>query len=237
MTASSPSPFPPDAFYHAAKSDADFSAIRYVVVTHSHIDHFYAGDFILRGYKYAKNMSADRLEIYANAETLEVYRESTRRELKPEVGEYISLHEIRTFEPFSCGEWTIHPLKAKHSSREPMVFLLEKGGKRVLHLHDTGPLPEDSYAYLAQIGGSAYDLITFDCTFLFDSANENARHMGLDDNLEILRRLKALGLADEHTKSVITHFSHNAMPTPERLERAEAEYGVVAAFDGMLLEI
>ena len=44
--------FPPDAYYHALRFDVDLTKMKYLLVTHSHMDHFYAHDFILRGYKY-----------------------------------------------------------------------------------------------------------------------------------------------------------------------------------------
>ncbi|MDE6677090.1 MAG: hypothetical protein K2K12_05210, partial [Clostridia bacterium] len=53
--------FPPDAFYHGAAEGIDLSAVKYLLVTHSHMDHFYAQDFILRGYKYARDMRAPAL--------------------------------------------------------------------------------------------------------------------------------------------------------------------------------
>lgn len=229
--------YPPDAFYHAACSGADFSAIRYLFVTHAHMDHFFAGDFVLRGYKYATVMTAPVLDLYCNAETEEVYREVTRRELKPEIGANIRLHPVRPFEQIRAGEWTVYPLLARHSSREPVLYLFEKGGKRILHLHDTALLPEEDYAFLASLGGAPLDAVILDCTFLFDRADEHARHMGLHENAKILARLEELALLDGHTKRIVTHFSHNSAPTPERLARAEAEFGVTAAFDGMELEI
>lgn len=72
--------FPPDAYAHMAAYGVDFSAIRYLLVTHSHMDHFYAHDFILRGYKYAAEMAAEELTIYGNREVCDVFRECTRRE-------------------------------------------------------------------------------------------------------------------------------------------------------------
>ena len=129
------------------------------------------------------------------------------------------------------------PLPARHSSQEPFVFFLEGKGKRILHLTDTGPLPEESYAYLEHLGGAAYDLITLDCTFLYDDAPHSARHMGVKENAELLRRLRERGLADGHTKAVITHFSHNSAPTEEKLCRAEKELNVTAAYDGLVISI
>ena len=61
--------------------------------------------------------------------------------------------------------------------------------------------------------------------------------MGLDENMRTISRLEEIGLVDSRTKKVITHFSHNARPTADALAKAEAEYGVIAAYDGLELEI
>lgn len=229
--------FPPDAFYHQAVSGADLSAVRYLLATHSHMDHFYAHDFVLRGYKYAADMTSPSLDIYANAEVCDVYAESIRREMRADVAATIRLHKIGAFEEVTFGGWRVHTLKASHSSREPLLFLIDKGEKRVLHLHDTALLPEEDYTYLQKIGGRAADLITLDCTLLWNGASENARHMGLSENAAVIDRLEKIGFADGNTKKVITHFSHNGNPTKESLRRAEEEFGFIAAYDGMTLEI
>lgn len=227
--------FPPDAFMHTRRYD--LSALKYLLVTHSHMDHFYAHDFILRGYKYAENMTEPVLRIFGNQEVMDVFNECTAREMKTEVREHIELDPVGAFEEFTFGDYKVYPLLAKHSSEEPLLYLIEKGGKRILHLTDTGRLPEDSVQFLSEIGGRAADLINFDCTFLFADTESFARHMGLDENMRTLERLEGIGLADGHTKKVVTHFSHNAQPTPEALGRAEREYGVIAAYDGMEIEI
>ncbi len=229
--------FPPDSFYHAAQFGCDFSAIKYLIVTHSHMDHFYAADFVLRGYKYAANMTSPSLDVFGNAEVIEIFRESARREMREEVSKHIRLHAISAFEAVAFGGWRVAALKAKHSSEDPLVFLLEKDGKRILHLYDTALPPEEDYAFLSKLGGRAVDLVTFDCTFLWDEVSSNARHMGLRENQAVFDRLQEIGLADGHTKKVITHFSHNNRPELERLRRAEEEYGVIAAYDGMEIEI
>lgn len=229
--------FPPDAFYHAAVLGADLSAVKYLFVTHSHMDHFNAHEFVLRGYKYACDPTSPTLDIFGNEEVCEVYEESVRREMKEEVRSTIRLHVLKPFSPVLCGEWRVHPLRARHSSKEPLLFLFEKGGKRILHLTDTGTLTEESLSYLAALGGKPYDLVILDCTFLFSPTQEGARHMGLDENVRTLRRLEERGLADGKTKRVITHFSHNAAPSLEALASAEAQFGVIAAFDGMELEL
>jgi len=229
--------FSPDAYYHAALFGADMSAVKYLLVTHSHMDHFAPSELILRGYKYATDMTSPTLDIFGNAEICAVYREGTKRELRQDVSERITLHEVAAFEPFTFGEYTAVALPARHTSQDPFVFLIEKGNKRYLHLSDTGLLPEATYEYLEAYGGKPFDLVTLDCTFLYQSSEELRRHMGLDDNKKVLRRLQDMGLVDQKTKRVITHFSHNSSPTPELLARAEKEYGVIAAYDGLELNV
>ena len=228
--------FPPDAFAHMARFGVDFSAVKYLLVTHSHMDHFYAHDFILRGYKYAHEMTAPQLTVFGNAEVCEVFAECTRREMKPEVAGTISLRKVGAFEEIAFGGWKAYSFPAHHTSREPLLYLVEKDGKRVLHLTDTGVLPEESLSFLASLQ-KHIDLITFDCTFLWEAADPGARHMNLAEDMRTFGRLAACGVADSTTKKVITHFSHNSAPSEEALARAQKEYGVIAAYDGLTLEI
>lgn len=228
--------YPPDAYFHALKRGIDFSAIKYLLVTHSHLDHFYGKDFCLRGGVFAHGMTSPTLDIYLNREAMEIFAEGTRREMNDSVRAGISLHEISKFQTLSFGGYTVHTLMANHSSEGPLLFSVEKGGKRLLHLCDTGALPEESYSFLEGLK-KPYDLINLDCTYGMGDTTLEARHMGLPENLRTLERLEKAGIADAHTKRVITHFSHNSMPTEKKLAWAEREYGVIAAYDGMEIEL
>ncbi len=228
--------FPPDAFAHMARFGVDLSALKYLLVTHSHMDHFYAHDFILRGYKYARNMTAPQLTVFGNSEVCEVFGECTRREMKQEVAPSLVLRTVGAFEELAFGDWKAYSLPAHHSSREPLLWLVERGEKRVLHLTDTGRLPDESLAFLSSLK-KYVGLLTLDCTFLWDDSDPNARHMNLKEAIHTVERLTRAGICDERTVKVITHFSHNAAPSLPALERAEKEFGVTAAYDGMILEI
>lgn len=232
--------FPPDSYYHSLRFGADLSAVRYLLVTHSHMDHFYAHDFILRGYKYSSPLPAP-LHIFGNEEVKRVFDECTRREMRPDVLENIRFSVVRPFEPFSFGDYTAVALKAQHSRTEcALLYLVEKCGKCYLHLTDTGRIPRESLdylgAYLRERGQKA-DLVSFDCTFLFFGAGEVSRHMGLPDCAAMREEFLHRGIAGENTRWVITHFSHNGAPLSENLRRAEEEYSVEAARDGFSVEI
>lgn len=233
--------FPPDAYYRSLALGVDLEKIKTLLVTHSHMDHFYAHDFILRGYKYTTTLNT-ALDIYGNEEVKKVFEECTRREMKPEVAPWTKLHVMQPFQPFSVdGGYTVTALNAQHSKTEnAYVYLIEKGEKSYLHLTDTGRLPFNTLEYLqayCQKNNKYVQLVTFDCTFLFREAGEVSRHMGLEDNRAMQMEFERRKIADKHTRYVITHFSHNGNPVKETLGKAEKEYGFHPAFDGMILEI
>ena len=228
--------FPPDAYSHAVAQGVDLSAIKYLIVTHAHMDHFYAYDFILRGYKYAYGMTAPKLTIFGNEEVCDVFREDTRREMKDCVNLNLEIVPVAPFTKVSFGDWNIYSVPAHHSSKEPLLYLIEREDKRVLHLTDTGRIPEESIRFLAQIA-KRVDLVTLDCTFLWQTSDPLARHMDVRECANTVERLKKAGVADEQTIKVITHFSHNSAPSDEAVERAQREYGFLAAYDGMKLDI
>jgi len=67
--------FPPETYLHAVTGKIDLSAITCLLVTHSHTDHFYAQEFVNRGYKFAYGLSEKTLNIYGNKAVKEVYRD------------------------------------------------------------------------------------------------------------------------------------------------------------------
>lgn len=228
--------FPPEAYAHSLVGGVDLSALKYILVTHSHMDHFYAHDFILRGYKYA-TLECEKLSIYGNAEVNKVYAECTRREMKNEVQTGIAMNKIGAYQSFTMDGYRVLSLPAQHgTAEEALLYYVEKCGKGYLHLCDTGALADEAIKFLVENGAHA-DLITFDCTFLDAPRRSGTRHMCIDDNMAIKARLDSAGVSDAQTKCVITHFSHNAQPSRERLAKIEEQYPVTATYDGLTLEI
>jgi phosphoribosyl 1,2-cyclic phosphate phosphodiesterase len=229
--------FPPEAYAHALRFGVDLSSLCYLLVTHSHMDHFYAHDFILRGYKYATVLGSPILSLYGNKEVLNVFTECTARELKPSVTPNLCLNELKPYAEYRVGEYRVLTLLARHcKTEEALLFYIEREGKGYLHLHDTGLLYPEAYRFLSEHGAKV-NLVTFDCTFVQNEGGEEARHMGLPDNVKVREELERAKICDSQTKYVITHFSHNANPLRANLAPLEKKYGVIAAYDGFTIEI
>lgn len=228
--------FPPEAYAHSLSGKLNLSSLRYALITHSHMDHFYAHDFILRGYKYAV-LESDVLDIYGNEEVGKVFAECTAREMKPDVAEHTRFNLVRAYSSLKVGDYDILTLPAMHgTAEEALLYYIRRDGKGYLHLHDTGDLSPEAVAFLKESGARA-DLVTYDCTFLEAAPVKGARHLCIEKVMDIAQNLKEAGVTDSGTVSVISHFSHNCNPTPERLAEVEKKYGVVAAYDGMTIDI
>lgn len=228
--------FPPEAFYHSLKFGVLLSKLKYLLVTHSHMDHFYAHDFILRGYKYAE-LSEPKLEIYGNSEVGKVFSECTAREMKPEVAPHVGFIEVTPYSALNIGGYKVLTLPATHSKTEQAIlFYIEKGSKGYLHLYDTGMLEKRIYKFLVE-NNAHPDVVCFDCTFTDKIYGASVRHMNIYDNMLVKRKLEEYGVVDSNTRFIISHFSHNSNPTRARLKPIEEKYNVTAAYDGYTIEI
>ena len=228
--------FPPDAYYHSLKFGVKFSDLKYILATHSHMDHFYAHDFILHGYKYAK-LVQPCLEIYGNNEVKKVFEECTARELKEEVRPSLKLNVVEPYQELKIGEYRVITLPAKHSKVEQaLLFYVERDGKGYLHFYDTAQVGDEIFLFL-KAADLHVDLVCFDCTFLETMGGRNARHMGISNNILMRQKLFDYEIIDRQTKVIISHFSHNACPTKSKLKEIEKAFDVIAAYDGLTIEI
>lgn len=228
--------FPPEAYVHSQTYGVNLSSLKNLIVTHSHLDHFYAHDLVLRGYKYAE-LEAPLLNIYGNEEVKKVFEECTRRELKNEVVSHLKFNVLKPFQVVQVGDYKVATLPAEHGTVEDaLLYYIEKGGKGYLHLYDTGTLSDSAINFLVEVGANA-NLVAFDCTFLDAPLEEGRRHMCVEGDIILAQKLKQAGIITDNTIKVITHFSHNSNPTKSRVASIEKKYGVVGAYDGLSIEI
>ncbi len=228
--------FCPDTYLHSLRFGIDFSAVKYLLVTHSHTDHFYAQEFVNRGGNFAKQMQSSDLQIYANAEVLSVYREGTAREMLENIGSHIQLIQVRPFEKFSAGGYEILTLPASHTKNEDaLLYSISNGESTLLYLNDTGLLREECYQFLSKNGIKA-GFVSMDCTFADSPGPHSERHMGFEQNEIVRQKLQQYDLVCEDAKYYVTHFSHNSAPFLKRMETEALKRGFYAAHDGLTVE-
>lgn len=221
--------FPADTYMHILNHGLDLRNIHNVIITHSHSDHFYPNDFWCRFEGIAYDIVEEPLNIYV---TEAGYNEALRQ-LGEDLNETrVKFHKIAPFEPFDVEDYHIIPLAADHdSSSNPVIYIIEKGGKSLLYAHDTGIFPDSTWDYLEKYN-KKFELISLDCTGMAQK-NWRRSHLCLNTDKEVYDRLTEIGVCDKNTIVYVNHFSHNGMLTHEELVVEAEKYGFLVTYDSL----
>ena len=221
-----------DTISHFVRYHIDSTKINTSLITHSHTDHFCPEDIVIPQY----SSNSAKVDFYVGQDG---YKKLTKRiasSANPTLArENLKIHLVKPSDEFLANGYKVLALRANHDlNTSPLNYLIEKDGKSLLYAHDTGIFFEETYKLLE--GRKTLDLISLDCTGGLAKSEWIDIHMRLGTNLDVLKRLKEKGLVDEHTKVVISHFSHNGNSTHEEIEKEASKYGIITAYDGLEIE-
>lgn len=225
--------FPPDTYYHTISGNLSLPKIKNLIVTHSHSDHCYMLDVMQRDEPFAHGIPAEKLHIFGNQEVRRVYYNARAEFSHIDSEDTAEFTFVKPFVSFQAGEYSVTPLKATHDKREDCyIYIIQKDEKRILYANDTGFFPEETWEYIKPL---RFDLVSLDCTM--GLVRDGKNHMGFEDDLELRSRLLKMKCADEDTKFIVTHFSHNGGLLQDEIQEKIKDYGVTAAYDGMEISI
>ena len=226
--------FSADSYLHILNYGMPERDISSYLITHNHMDHFYLDDLRMRA-KGFSNAGGKVIDIYVTKEGYDAAVESLGTEGR--YREFTNLILIEPFRPFTTKEgYRVTPLRANHTG-DPVIYLIEKDGKCVLHSNDTGYYPEETWKYLEE-HKVHIDFAEYDCTMVMVNKEDNKHnnHMNFPTVQNVRNRLKKMGLIDENTINVINHFSHNPQMIYEDLKVLGESDGFLCSYDGMTVE-
>lgn len=224
---------PPDTYYHALREGLALETIGTLLVTHTHQDHFYPLELLMRGAPYCHTPEAPLLTVYGSKDVQRCFLQAMELNDSPDIEEHLRFVPVEAGVPFTVpGGYTITSLEAVHAPGEDCrIYLIEKDGHSMLYGHDSGMYPEQTWEILKK---THLDLVSFDCTCVEEK--DGHYHMGLPDNREARDKMLQTGCADENTLFVVSHFSHNGKLAHDEIETLAQKDGFIAAYDGMTLE-
>ncbi len=228
--------YPSDSFIHAMQYRLRMDSVKYIFVTHSHLDHFAPEDATMRGLAFAHNIREPLVTVYGNEAVKKVY-DWAHETMIGKIKDGYTYRLLKAYEPVRAGEYTVIPLPARHDPNENCyIFVIRKGGKTILYGNDTGMLYEEVFDYLKE-QNIYFDMVSLDCTMVENPVSDEGSHMGIDGVVRVKARLMENGNADGRTKFFANHFSHNGNPTQERLEKLLLPHGIMPAYDGLEVEL
>lgn len=226
--------FPPDSYCHALQYNLSLGNVHTLLVTHSHMDHWFPTDLIHR-HEHFGHGAVGVLEVYGNEAVEKAFYDHILIDrFRPHpIDDVVHFHTTHGGDHIQSSGWDITAVPADHDKREEcLVYICKKGGKTVFYGHDTGcNLSRQAWELLQR---EKYDLISLDATM--GKKTIGGYHMGLPDVETVIQRLTDLGCVDSRTVKVINHFSHNGEMTHAQLEAWGAQRGILAAYDGMEVE-
>lgn len=219
--------FPPDTVVHYQQHGFDWEKIEGIIITHNHSDHLYPEDLDMARSDYTHEHRP--IHVYSAISGFDHINSKIEHVKNGE----LKVHLIRAGERFRVGEYRILPLCADHGpDTSPVIYSIERDGKRLLYAHDTGIFPEETFKALGKEGH--YDLISLDCTGCTGSPSVyRNNHMCMVTHEEVISRLRSLGAVDDSTRIVVNHFSHNGGQTYDELAEEAEKRGVTVSYDGL----
>ena len=221
---------PADTYSHFLNNGIEGDRIKYLLITHSHQDHFYPDELQMRGGAYAHNMHSPELKVLCG--------DGAYKKLEGFLGVHakVSVNCVQPFEKVDLGEYTVTPIPARHYIGDGALIYIIQSDKTILYAHDTGYLYDEVIDYIEK-NQIKFDLISLDCTYVNVPIDDSDGHMGLDNIRRLIERLTLAGAVTGSTVKVINHFSHNALPIQHQLEKQVEKDGLLVAYDGFTIEI
>lgn len=222
---------PADTYSHFLNNNIEGNKIKYLLVTHSHQDHFYHNELLMRRPPYAHNMTSPRLKVFCGSGTAAIIEKECNDEKLA-----IDCKQICYFETVSVGDYSVTALPARHYEGDGALFYIIKSDKTLLYAHDTGYFYDEVFEYI-KTNGISFDMISLDCTYVDRPVSDSNTHMGIDNINRVVKRLADIGAVTDKTQVYINHFSHNAAPIHDKLEKRVAEYGYKVSYDGLTVQL
>lgn len=224
--------FNPDTVCHFLHYNIDWDKIDNCLITHSHEDHLYVeDDMLIPRFGYQPH----RVRYYSGKSGYDIIMAGMHKFPIMLEKDLARVSLVEPYKEFTAGGYRILPVRAQHDPlSSPVLYAIERDGKRLLYGNDSGYFYEDAIEALKGFG--RFDLVSFDCTGALNPDNWRKDHMGFVTVRELADRLMREGIMDEKTIKVLNHFSHNGLANYDELAGPAEEMGYVVSYDGMTVE-
>jgi phosphoribosyl 1,2-cyclic phosphate phosphodiesterase len=223
--------FGPDLLAAALRYNIELTRLRLLLVTHFHGDHWYSENLMFR-HQWFRATELSELHIIANTrlnseiEALCNYHRIVKEDL------VIKTTILEPFAALQADSYHIRALPAEHNpDTDPLIYTISQDGIRLIYASDTGLLAEPTWQALC---GYKANLLIMEMT-MGELSGEH--HMGRQNFLTTVDRMRKEGTISDDCQTIANHFSHHCTPPHDELEKELAALGIIAAYDGLSIEV
>jgi len=209
-----------------------------ILITHTHEDHFIPILLSSRGTPFAHNMGSEKVTLYGSSDVARVFDGMKGLyTVAGHIDESIGVVELKIYEPTAIGRYTVTALPAKHARNLVAYnYLIEEGSTALLYLHDSG-YPEDELLSFVSSRVGRVDCVMMDATMGVADITDDRLHMSFHQNKRLAHRLAKLGIADDRTRLIANHITHNNAETHDKIEQFFSDTDIIVSYDGMVVEV
>jgi phosphoribosyl 1,2-cyclic phosphate phosphodiesterase len=217
--------FGPDIQASALRFNRSLWSVSTGLVTHAHSDHFYTGNFGMRGDAFTGKLPPPTLQLYGPQEVATILADS----FKDLAALHVESHTVHAFNSWENDGYTFTAYQAFHAvdSLEALFYSVDDGEHACLYATDTGSFPEDTRKALK---GRSFDVIIMEETM---GEGQYAQHLGFTTFLEQVQWMRAEGMLRPGGRVIAHHLSHSGNPLHEQLVTLFSPHDVEVAYDGL----
>jgi phosphoribosyl 1,2-cyclic phosphate phosphodiesterase len=219
--------FGPDLLASAQRFNRTLARVTTGLVTHTHMDHFFIGNFDMRRKAFTANEDIPTMRLYGPREVKGVLEAA-----HPDLALLrLEAYTVHAFDCWQNGGYEFNAYHAYHAVDflEALFYSVDDGQRAFLYATDTGSFPEDTWQALE---GRSFDAIIMEETM---GVGSYSQHMGIDNFLEHAARMRASGMLRPGGRLIAHHMSHTNNPTHVKVEAILGPHGVEVAYDGLVV--
>lgn len=217
----------------------DMGKAKYLLQTHTHLDHFDVNQFSSLDFKYGTKRDIGLNLICSELCLNDIQSKVSQfdrmnlfdKEYLDKIG--LSVRALNHGELITMGDYTIKAIHCTHDERiGAQNYLIKHNNRTLLYATDT---PQITEIALQELAGERIDCVFLDESF--GTRDYMFSHLNIVGFDQYVRTLKEHNLLSENCLVYATHLTHDGNPLHEELEETLSSYGYHASYDGMEIQL
>ena len=229
----------PDCLTAMNMYNKDMGKTKYLLQTHTHLDHFDINHFTSLDYKYATQKKEcltlicsdlclmDIQNKAAQFDKMDLYNENYLNKIN------LRIKTVNHGESLKIGEYSIKAIHCSHDEKiGAQIYLIKHNGKSLLYATDT---PQITDTALHELIGEQIDCVFLDESFGIQPYTFS--HLNIKGFDEYIKTLKQNNILKNNCLIYATHLTHDGNPPHDELKQLLNKFNYEPAYDGLEFQI